>query len=66
MFVMIDILNPDLVKHCYSVFVLHGDPWKIETRKEVVGEGCADESEGGWVEAYARARNIAEQFMAMS
>jgi hypothetical protein len=64
MFVMIDIFNPDSLKRCYSVLVLHGDPSKNETRKEIVGIACADESEGGWVQAYVRARNIAEQFMA--
>jgi len=64
MFVMIDIFNPDLVKRCYSVFVFHGDPSIIEPRKEVVGIACADEGKGGWIQAYERAKRIAEQFMA--
>jgi len=61
-FVMIDIFNPDLVKRCYSVFVFHGDPSRIESRKEVVGIACA--GEGGWIQAYERAKRIADQFMA--
>jgi hypothetical protein len=62
-FVMIDIFNPDLLKRCYSVFVLHGHRTRLEAKKEVVGFGCADEAEDGWIRAYDRARKIAEQFM---
>ena len=61
MFVMIDIFNPDLLKRCYSVFVLHGGP---KARRKIVGVACADKAEGGWIRAYERARRIAEQFMA--
>lgn len=63
MFVMIDIFNPDLVNRCYSVFMFHGGPSIIESRKEVVGIACADEGEEGWIQAYERAKRIAEQFM---
>lgn len=61
---MIDIFNPDLMKRCYSVFLFHGDPSIIETRKDVVGIACADEGEEGWIQAYEKAKRIAEQFMA--
>jgi len=63
-FVMIDIFHPDLLKRCYSVFVLHGSSSLIKARKEVVGIACADKDEGGWIRAYERARRIAERFMA--
>jgi hypothetical protein len=63
-FVMVDIFNPDLVKRCYSVFVLHGSPYATKARKKVVGIACADKSKGGWIRAYERARRIAERFMA--
>ena len=63
-FVMIDIFNPDLAKSCYPVYVYYGDPSVVESSKEVLGIGCADEGEGGWVQAYERAKRIAEQFMA--
>jgi hypothetical protein len=62
-FVMIDIFNPDLLKRCYSVFVLHGRRSMLGSKKEIVGIGCADEAEDGWIRAYDRARRIAEQFM---
>jgi len=64
MFVLIDIFNPDLTKRCYSVFVFRGDPSIIGSTKEVVGVACADQGEGGWIQAYERAKRIAEQFMA--
>jgi len=64
--VMIDIFNPDLLKRCYSVFVLHGHRSMVEAKKEIVGIGCADEAEGGWIRAYDRARRIAEQFMTIT
>ena len=63
-FVMIDIFNPDLLKRCYSVLVIHGDPDLNEARKEVVGIACADKAEGSWIKAYDKARRIAEKFMA--
>lgn len=66
MFVMIDILNPDSAKGCYSVYVSRGDPSLTETKRKVVGIACASETDGGWVRAYERARKIAERIMANS
>ena len=63
MFVMIDIFNPDMEKRCYSVLVFYGDPSVAASRKKVLGIACADEGEGGWIQVYERAKNIAEQFM---
>ena len=63
-FVMIDIFNPDSLKGCYSVFVLHGGTSLTKARREVLGIACADKTEGGWIRAYERARRIAERFMA--
>ena len=63
LFVMIDIFNPDLVKRCYSVFLFHGEPNFGQSRKEVIGIACADGGQGGWIQAYERARVIAEHFM---
>jgi len=65
---MIDIFNPDLLKRCYSVFVLHhaGGRSMVEVKKKILGIGCADEAEGGWIRAYDRARRIAEQFMTIT
>jgi len=62
LFVMIDIFNPDLVKRCYSVFLFHGEPNRGQSGKEVIGIACADD-EGGWIQAYERAKVIAEHFM---
>ncbi|HUO42097.1 MAG TPA: hypothetical protein VMU35_03905 [Methylomirabilota bacterium] len=66
MFVIIDILNPDSAKGCYSVYVSHGDPYRAKSTRKVVGIACADRAEGGWIRAYERARRIAERFMAQS
>jgi len=62
-FVMIDIFNPDSLRRCYPVLVLRKHP-DFEGKKEVIGFGCADETENGWELAYQRARRIAEEFMA--
>jgi len=64
MFVMIDILNPDPAKGCYSVYVSHGDPYRTKSTRKIVGIACAGKAEGGWIRAYERARRIAERFMA--
>jgi len=61
---MIDIFNPNPSKRCYSVLILPGNPNLDDSlRHKVIGVGCAEKPDETWVNAYQRARKIAEEYM---
>jgi hypothetical protein len=63
-YIMIDVFNADTTNHCYPVVVLPSDPYKNEDGKgRIIGRGCASDSKGSWIDAYNRARGIAEHYM---
>ena len=63
-FLMIDIFNPDPARRCYSILILPGNPnTNANLRHRVIGVGCAEISEETWINAYQRARDIAEKYM---
>jgi len=63
-FLMIDIFNPDATRRCYPIFVLPGNPnTNPNLSRTVIGVGCAEVSEETWIDAYQRARDIAEKYM---
>jgi hypothetical protein len=61
---MIDIFNPDPSTRCYPIMVLPGNPnTNANLSRRVIGIGCAEMPEETWIDAYKRAREIAERYM---
>ena len=61
-YVMIDIFTAH-PEGCYTVMILNSNPLVTEDVKgEIIGMGCAN-TRTDWVEAYEKARKIADQYM---
>ena len=63
-FLLIDIFNPDPSRRCYSILILPGNPNSDEDlARKVIGVGCAERPDETWIDAYQRAREIADEYM---